>query len=150
MFEKYNDAARRSIFFARKEAGKLGGPKIEAEHLLLAIACTDDPFTRQVLPEIDSIRREIRAVTEKYGSREPVPDSLDMEISDEGKQALLSAVEEAEELQDNYIGPEHLLLAILREPESLAASVLNKRGIEPAALREHIRKWRIDKTEEGS
>ena len=37
MFEKYNEKARRALFFARYEASKLGSRVIESEHILLGI-----------------------------------------------------------------------------------------------------------------
>ena len=37
MFEKYNEKARRALFFARYEASKLGSRVIESEHVLLGV-----------------------------------------------------------------------------------------------------------------
>jgi ATP-dependent Clp protease ATP-binding subunit ClpA len=63
MFEKYNEKARRALFFARYEASKLGSRVIESEHILLGILregeeTVSEIFRRfQVKPE--DIRREI-------------------------------------------------------------------------------------------
>ena len=47
MFEKYNEKARRALFFARYEASKLGSRVIEAEHVLLGILPMGAPKPRE-------------------------------------------------------------------------------------------------------
>ncbi|MCL4810654.1 MAG: hypothetical protein KJ062_23080, partial [Thermoanaerobaculia bacterium] len=49
MFEKYNEKARRALFFARYEASKLGSKVIESEHILLGILRVGDDVTREIL-----------------------------------------------------------------------------------------------------
>ncbi|MDQ6918138.1 MAG: hypothetical protein M3Z98_02145 [Candidatus Dormibacteraeota bacterium] len=51
---------------------------------------------------------------------------------------LLHAQEEAEKANHSYIGTEHLLLGLLREPEGLAARVLTSLGIGIDAVRTRI------------
>ena len=49
MFEKYNEKARRALFFARYEASKLGSRVIESEHILLGVLREDDGAAIRVL-----------------------------------------------------------------------------------------------------
>src|SRR5947199_6298932 len=80
MFEKYNEKARRALFFARYEASKLGSRVIESEHILLGILregeeTVNEIFRRfQVKPE--DIGREIegeRVFVERISSRAVLP-----------------------------------------------------------------------------
>src|SRR5437588_558201 len=96
MFEKYNEKARRALFFARYEASKLGSRVIESEHILLGILregeeTVNEIFRRfQVKPE--DIRREIegeRVFVERISSTAELP------LSEESKKILAYASAEA-------------------------------------------------------
>ena len=59
-------------------------------------------------------------------------------FSERAKNALSLAQEEAERSHHSYIGTEHLLLALLREDESLASKVLHNLGVEIGKVRQAI------------
>ena len=63
MFEKYNEKARRALFFARYEASKLGSRVIESEHILLGILREGEETVIELLHRFDikpdDLRREI-------------------------------------------------------------------------------------------
>lgn len=129
MFERYNEKARRVIFFARYEASRYGSSYIESEHLLLGLIREDKALAIRFLPPhswAESIRKEIESrIT--IGKR--IPTSVEVPISQECKRILNYAIEEAERLGDKHVSTEHLLLAILREEKCLAAEILQKRGV---------------------
>lgn len=137
MFERYTEKARRVIFFARYEASESGSPYIETEHLLLAILREDTYLSRQLLAETpaERWRKEIEARTVKG---QKISTSVDIPLSGQCQRALTYAREEAERYHDKYIGPEHLLLGLLREPSSLAADLLNSHGISFETGSEYI------------
>jgi len=134
MFERYTEKARRAIFFARYEASQFGADCVETEHLLLGLLRESS-----LLPSIDSmkyIQQRIRAVTPL---REKISTSVDLPLSEESNRVLVYSAEEAEKLNHQYIGSEHLLLGLLREKKSLAASLLLERGLSIEKVREEIR-----------
>jgi hypothetical protein len=138
MFERYTERARRAIFFARYEASQFGSVTIETEHLLLGLIREDKILANRFLrnpASIESIRKEIEGRTPM---RERVPTSADLPLSSECKRILAYAAEEAERLNHNHIGTEHLLLGILREENSVAAQVLWERGLRLAAIRDEL------------
>lgn len=138
MFERYTERARRAIFFARYEASQFGSVTIETEHLLLGLIREDKILTNRFLQNqasIESIRKEIEGRTPL---RERVPTSADLPLSSECKRILAYAAEEAERLNHQHIGTEHLLLGILREENSLAAQLLWERGVRLNAVREEL------------
>ena len=146
MFERYTERARRVLFFARYEASQLGSISIETEHLLLGLIREGKGLTSRIFARshlsLENIRKEIEGRTV---FREKVSTSVEIPFSAETKRVLQFAAEEADRLLHNYIGTEHLLLGILREERSVAASILMEKGMRlqhgarghrPAAERE--------------
>ena len=138
MFERYNERARRVIFFARYEASNLGSMTIETEHLLLGLLREDRNLTNRFLrnhSSIESIRQDIEGRTT---IREKFSTSIVLPLSNECKRILAYAAEEAERLNHRHIGTEHLLLGILREEKCVAAEILHERGLRLNAIREEL------------
>src|SRR5438105_281526 len=138
MFERYTEKARRAIFFARYEASQFGSPSIETEHLLLGLLREDKPLTNRLFKPratVESLRTQIEG---RIGRREKVSTSVDLPLSQECKQALMYAAEEAERLGHEHIGTEHLLLGLLREEKSFAAELLHERGLRLSEFREEV------------
>ena len=147
MFERYTERARRVLFFARYEASQLGSISIETEHLLLGLIREGKGLTSRIFARshlsLENIRKEIEGRTV---FREKVSTSVEIPFSTETKRVLTQAAEEADRLLHNYIGTEHLLLGILREDRSVAASILSEKGMRLAAVREDIVELLNEKT----
>ena len=139
MFERYTERARRVLFFARYEASQLGSISIETEHLLLGLIREGKGLTSRIFARsnlsLEHIRKQIESRTV---FREKVSTSVEIPFSGESKRLLQFAAEEADRLLHNYIGTEHLLLGILREERSVAASILMEKGMRLNSVREHI------------
>ena len=139
MFERYTERARRVLFFARYEASQLGSISIETEHLLLGLIREGKGLTSRIFARshlsLESIRKEIEGRTV---FREKVSTSVESPFSAETKRVLQFAAEEADRLLHNYIGTEHLLLGILREERSVAATILMEKGMRLNTVREDI------------
>ena len=139
MFERYTERARRVIFFARYEASQLGSPSIETEHLLLGLiregkGLTSRLFSKNSLP-MEEVRKEIEG---RSPYREKVSTSVDIPLSADSKRVLGYAAEEAERMLHNYIGTEHILLGLMREDTSVAATILAEKGMRLSTVREDI------------
>lgn len=94
MFERFDQGARRSIFYARAEADAYGASRIEIEHLLLALLREDKILCKDLLggdDKIDVVRKEVGTEIAR-GQTSP----KDTPLSDESKQALFFAVENAD------------------------------------------------------
>src|SRR5438552_1474910 len=147
MFERYTERARRVLFFARYEAGQPGSISIETEHLLLGLIREGKGLTSRIFARshlsLENIRKEIegRTVFREKGST-----SVEIPFSAETKRVLQYAAEEADRLLHNYIGTEHLLLGILREERSVAASILMEKGMRLNTVREDIVQLLNEKT----
>ncbi len=147
MFERYTERARRVLFFARYEASQLGSISIETEHLLLGLIREGKGLTSRIFARshlsLENIRKEIEGRTV---NREKVSTSVEIPFSTETKRVLTQAAEEADRLLHNYVGTEHILLGILREDRSVAASILSAKGMRLAAVREDIVELLNEKT----
>ncbi len=147
MFERYTERARRVLFFARYEATQLGSTSIETEHLLLGLIREGKGLTSRIFARshlsLESIRKEIEGRTV---FREKVSTSVEIPFSGETKRVLTFAAEEADRLLHTYIGTEHLLLGILREERSVAASILYEKGMRLASVRDDIVQLLNEKT----
>jgi hypothetical protein len=140
MFERYNDAARRTIFFGRYEASRFGSSYIETEHLLLGLLREDKALTNRLVgsrPGVESIRKQIE---QHSAPRQKVSTSVDMPLSHECQRVLAGAAEEAARLKQQHIGAEHLLLGLLREEQCFAAQLLRQEGLTLESVREQVQK----------
>jgi len=140
MFEKYTEKARRVIFFARYEASQMGSPAIGVEHILLGIFREDKNLVGRFFPDPASVYASIREeIEQSHRDTEKAPVSIDLPLSAEAKRALQHAAETSSNLSQTYIGPEHLLLGILKEENSTASNLLRDRfGLNADLLTTYI------------
>jgi ATP-dependent Clp protease ATP-binding subunit ClpC len=139
MFERYTEAARRVIFFARYETSQLGRTSIETEHLLLGLMREGRGVPARLFRNnglsMQAVRKEIEG---RAPYEEHISTAVDVPLSDESKRVLAFAAEEAERVPEGQIGPEHLLLGLLREEQGLAAHILGHNGLHLSNVREQI------------
>jgi len=144
MFERYDEPARRTLFFARFEASKLGVRSIETEHLLLGLMREPrGPAGRLLLTlPLTDVRKEL----ESNRTDERIETSVEIPFSAETKRVLHHACDEADGLTHRHIGPEHLLLGLMKEPDSRAATTLARYGMQLDGAREQIRELSVAMT----
>ncbi len=140
MFERYTEKARRVIFFARYEALQYGSHYISPEHILLGLMREDKTLSARFFPfrnnlTVEAVRREVE---ERIVLRDRIPQSAELHLAQESKRILAFANEESRQLQNRHIGPEHLLLGLVREERSIAAEILFQYGLRLQDVREEI------------
>jgi uncharacterized protein (TIGR03435 family) len=139
MFERYTENAKRTLFFARYEAGQSGAPSIDTLHLLLGLIREPQAITARIFAEaglsLPDVRREIYQVA---GNGPPISTSREIPFHYDVQNALRAAAEEADRLLHDHVGPEHLLLGLLRIEESGAARLLTEKGLRIAPVRDAI------------
>jgi ATP-dependent Clp protease ATP-binding subunit ClpC len=139
MFERFTDRARRAITLANQEAQRLAHDHIGTEHLLLGMVKEGSGLAAVVLREfhveLPALRQKVEQMT--HGpSKSPHP--VRLEQTQRFQRALKYAIEEATELSHNYVGTEHLLLGLLREPEGTAARVLASLSLKLEDVRQAV------------
>jgi ATP-dependent Clp protease ATP-binding subunit ClpC len=139
MFERYTERARRVLFFSRYEASQFGSLSIETEHVLLGLVREGKGIVRRVFDRAHVSLVDIRPEVERrVRHAEKISTSIEIPFSAETKRVLQFAAEEADRLEHDYIGTEHLLLGLLREEKSLAGSILAARGLRLDDVRSSI------------
>jgi methylmalonyl-CoA/ethylmalonyl-CoA epimerase len=138
MFERYTEAARRAIFYARYEASESGSDVIGAEHLLLGLLHDNAEPLPRLLPKGMTAGEVRRRVEASSPVREKLALSVELPLSAEAKRALAFAHEEADRLSHRHIGTEHLVLGLLRAEGTLAEIVLREHGVGLVGLREKL------------
>ena len=139
MFERYTERARRVLFFARYEASQLGSISIETEHLLLGLLRDAKGLTAMIFARAHMSFADVRREIEKrVVFHEKISTSVEIPFTPSAKRVLGFAAEEADRLLHNYIGADHLLLGVLREEGSVAASVLMEKGMRLHIVRDDI------------
>ena len=142
IFPRFTERARRVIFYARYWAARRGSPQIESEDLLMGVVEEDSFAVNRLLQGPSSVEVLRHEVERRSASRESLPGSAHIPLSQDCRRILETAAEEADGLHQERIKPGHFLLGVLRQAESLASSVLAdvlaERGISPIEGRRAI------------
>ena len=135
-FAQFTDRGQRALRAAQVEAAKLGRSYVGTEHLLLGVL-TEPGAAAMVLKgiELDAVRAEVIQI---LGRGEEKIEGRQMVYTPRTKKVLEQSVREARELNQNYVSTEHILLALMREREGVAAHVLIKMGVDLSKAREEL------------
>src|SRR3984957_9408512 len=138
MWQRFTERARKVVFYAQEEAQKFGEGYVSTEHLLLGLVRESDSVAARVLEKLNVSLNRIRAEVEKQLPRGDARPSQDMTLTPRAKRVIDLAYDEARNLNNNYIGTEHLLLGLIREGDGLAGRVLAKLGVELEKARKEV------------
>jgi ATP-dependent Clp protease ATP-binding subunit ClpA len=138
IYDRCTEQAQQSLVLAHVEAAQFGSPCIEIEHLLLGALRVGKAHIGLFLPDIESTRLLRSQVEEHTMFCEDVSNRVGTPFTLECRRAMFFAAEEADRLYSEQIGPEHLLLGILREEHSFAARILRERGADLDRIRKQL------------
>lgn len=139
MYERFTDRARKVMQLANQEAQRFNHEYIGTEHILLGLVKEGSGVAANVLKNLEVDLRKIRLEVEKIV--QSGPDMVTMgklPQTPRAKKVIEYAMEEARNLNHNYVGTEHLLLGLLREQEGVAAQVLMNLGLKLEDVREEV------------
>ncbi|GHT35831.1 ATP-dependent Clp protease ATP-binding protein [Planctomycetales bacterium] len=138
-YERFTDRARKVLQLANQEAQRFNHEYIGTEHLLLGLIKEGNGVAANVLKNLDIDLRKIRHEVEKLVRSGPDLVTMGkLPQTPRAKKAIEYAVEEARNLNHNYVGTEHLLLGLLREQEGVAAQVLMNLGLKLEEVRREV------------
>lgn len=135
MWQRFTERARKVIFYAQEEAQHLGEGYVSTEHILLGLVREDDSSAGRILETLGVSLSGVRAELMKNLPRGDARSSPDMTLTPRAKRVIDLAYDEARDLNNNYIGTEHLLLGLIREGDGIAGRVLAKLGVNLEAAR---------------
>lgn len=139
MFERFTERARKVVVLGQREVERLRHNHIGTEHLLLGLLLEEDGVAAQSLfavgVTLDGAREQVESIVgfgEEHSGQAP--------FTARSKKVLERSLEEALDLGHNYIGTEHLLLGLLREPEGVATIAISNLGADLEAARQEVMK----------
>jgi ATP-dependent Clp protease ATP-binding subunit ClpC len=141
MFDKFTNRAKQVIKLAKKEAQRLNHNYLGTEHVLLGLLKLGQGIAVNVLRNMnldyESIRTEVERIV---GFGPEIQVYGDPALTGKVKKVFEFANEEAANLNHNYVGTEHLLLALLRQTDGVAAQVLENLNINLKEIRKEVLK----------
>ena len=123
MFERFTEPARQVVVLAQDEARTLRHNYIGTEHLLLGLLREDGAAAR-ALDECDVTVEEVQAQVARIIGQGDEVTTGQIPFTPRAKKVLELSLREALDGGDNYIGPEHIMLGLLREGKGVAARIL--------------------------
>ena len=135
MFSNFTEKARAAISCAHDIACELGHHYVGSEHLLIGLIKEGTGVAAKAL-ENAGITEE--AVKEKLaaavGTGAPLDLSTELSLTPRSKRILEYSAMEAQRFSHSYVGTEHILMAILRDGEGVAAQIIMGLGVNPGVL----------------
>jgi len=141
MFERFTDRARKVMQLAKDEARRLNHAQMAPEHILLGLVKEGSGVAANVLGDLGVdlkvLRREVEALVE---TGETKVDAGPLPLTPRAKDCLTAALEEAKQLNHNYVGTEHLLLGLLHEREGAIVQAWTKLEVSIEQVRKAVLK----------
>src|ERR1700693_5713556 len=139
MYERFTDRARKVMHLANQEAQRFNHEYVGTEHMLLGLIKEGSGVAANVLKNLEVDLRNIRNEVEKIVQAGPEMVTMGkLPQTPRAKKAIEYAIEEARNLNHNYVGTEHLLLGLLREHDGVAAQVLMNLNLKLEEVREEV------------
>ena len=113
MWTVFTERARAAVYFAQEEARQNQENAVSAEYLLLGLLNNDGFVAHNLITEAGGAPDAIRTAIRSQLPTNPPETTEDLHLSDSAKWAIDNAFIEAQRLNNNYIGTEHLLYGVL-------------------------------------
>ncbi|ADU25796.1 ATP-dependent Clp protease ATP-binding subunit [Ethanoligenens harbinense] len=135
MFDKFTEKAAAALNLALESARDLGHTYVGTEHILIGLLREGSGVAAKVLEQhgvqADAVEK---LVAESVGRGAHPSHVTAQSLTPRGKHIIELAYMEAQNLGHGYVGTEHLLMALLREADSVAVAVMVRLGCEPKEL----------------
>jgi ATP-dependent Clp protease ATP-binding subunit ClpC len=135
VFERFTQRARQSVVLAQEESRALRHSYLGTEHLLLGLLRMEEGLAAKVLASLDVTVEAVRDAVVRSIGEGSEPSAGEAPFTPKAKRTLELALREALSLGHNYIGTEHILLALARVEDGVAAQILAGLGADSAKVR---------------
>ena len=139
MDNRYTDSVKNAWNFAAAEAAKLGSEYIGTEHLLLGIANEKDSAGGKILNSLGVSVQALESLLQEYSSNFYRRNEL--YVAPRTKHVMEMAIEESNEMDNNYVGTAHVLLAIIHEGNNTALEILEHFNVTGEKLQHAFEKF---------
>lgn len=140
---RYSERLKTTMGYAVFEAVRIGSCEVRPEDFLLALAVCQPIEMQQLLGATHSFRVQFSEVGPPPRGGTPVtgPEFCSPVLGADGQSILVMAEEEAKLLGDTTVDTPHLLVSLLRCDTSVAARILQERGLRLDVARTNAARW---------
>ncbi len=139
MNSRFSDRVKRVMRLVREEAARLGNNHVSSEHLLLGIIREGKGSAVNVMLNLglnlDKIKQSIDDYVAYSGGSMTMGD---VPFTPRAKQILEIAAAEAKEMKSQYVRTCHLLVALVKDKETIAAQILVGFGVDYKTVKEEV------------
>ena len=147
MFEKFTEGAIKVIMLSQEEARRMGHNFVGTEQLLLGVIGQRHGIGARALKKLKVTLKKARKEIELYIGRGTGFVASEIPFTPRAKRVLEMAVHEGKDLGQNFVGTEHILLALIAESDGVAMRTLDKLNVDIPNLRNLILTY-IEETQE--
>jgi ATP-dependent Clp protease ATP-binding subunit ClpC len=137
-FARFTRRARIVLALAQADARDLGHDYLGTEHLLLGLLREGDGVGGRVLADLGVTLPQVRRALVGIVGRGDAAGAGAIRLTPRSKRVLVLAADEAQRLGHDYLGTEHLLLALVREGDGVAAGILESLGVRLETVRARV------------
>jgi ATP-dependent Clp protease ATP-binding subunit ClpC len=138
MFEYFSDKAIKAVMLAQEEARRLGHNFVGTEQILVGLMSEGTSVAAKTLKAqglaLREVQKEVEAIIGRGSGFLPV----EIPFTPRAKRIFETAMKEARQMGNNYIGPEHILLGLLQDNEGVASKVLENLGVDRSQVRTEV------------
>jgi len=138
MFERFTEGAIKVIMLSQEEARRMGHNFVGTEQLLLGVIGQRHGIGAKALRKMKVSLKKARKEIELYIGRGTGFVASEIPFTPRAKRVLEMAVNEGKDLGQNFVGTEHLLLALLTETDGVAMRTLDKLAVDTVKLRNFV------------
>ncbi|MDD4237504.1 MAG: ATP-dependent Clp protease ATP-binding subunit [Desulfotomaculaceae bacterium] len=135
MKERFTERANKVLILAKEEAKRTGYPYVGTEHLLLGLILEGESMAAKVLGAVGLDPERVRAAVSQMVELAQEAPPTEPIMTSKAKKVLELSIDEAHRMGHSYVGPEHLLLGLIREGEGVAAQILGAYGVDYRKVR---------------
>ena len=147
MFEKFTEGAIKVIMLSQEEARRMGHNFVGTEQLLLGVIGQRHGIGARALKKTRVTLKKARKEIELYIGRGTGFVASEIPFTPRAKRVLEMAVHEGKDLGQNFVGTEHILLALMAESDGVARRTLDKLNVDLPRLKNLVLTY-IEETQE--
>lgn len=148
MNNRLTNDAKAVLQYAQEAAQKFHHDYVGTEHILLGLVLNTDGIAGLLLNQLGLTPENVtRAIEQHVGWGQDSPTKL--RLTPRTKRAMELAVREANRLEQNYVGTEHMLAGILEEGSGMAVQILEDMDIDPDLVSQRLSELMNDPAVEG-
>ncbi|WP_315118841.1 ATP-dependent Clp protease ATP-binding subunit [uncultured Clostridium sp.] len=138
IYGRFTERSQKVLIYAQQEAQELKHGYVGTEHILLGIL-KEEGLAKNLLNDVGITLKDVKNLIEEYeGKGEIDVYKNEIPLTPRTKRLLELSLLEARNLSHNFISPEHILLALIKESEGVAYTILNNLGVDFTKLRKSL------------